>query len=46
MAIHPIALTGPYTGAIGPVARLLGIHEGPLGGQERKAVLEELHPEI
>ena len=46
MAIHPITLTGPYAGAIGPVTRLLSIHQGPLGGEERKAALEEMHLDI
>lgn len=43
MAIDPITLTGLYTGAIGPVARLLSVHQGPLAGEERKAALQEMH---
>ena len=43
MAIHPITLTCPYAGAIGPVAQLLGMHQSQLGGEEHKAELEEMH---
>ena len=43
MAVRPNTLTGPYAGAIRPVARLLSKHQGPLEGEECKAALKEIH---